>query len=257
MALKGKGGSRDSEDEDDGDLFPPVKEIVTKLKQGPMNFGCFLTGDKDNPVVLAAHKRKAAEVLGKKAKKKAETPKGAFGTLTLDEGGQLTFQCDTDDAPSALGKRIRKMLKAEGLAKFKILILLPGGVELGESDDEDDEEDEDDGRKTGAKADEGGDDPLAALREKAKAEYDALVQKIEAAGDDIAKPVAKKIAGLRSMFDAEIDRDPKKGGGVVSLLTKVMEAAGIGAEKPSGAASRAGALADLERGIDALLAQFA
>ncbi|MGQ0567348.1 MAG: hypothetical protein ACT4OK_20110 [Gemmobacter sp.] len=255
MAISKKADGKD--DDDDGDLFPPVKDIVTKLKQGPMNFGCYLTGDKDSPVVLAAHKRKNAEVLGKKAKKKAETPKGAFGTLTLEEGGQLTFQCDTDDAPAALGKRIRKMLKAEGLAKFKISILLPGGVELGESDEEDDDEDSSEAEATEAPEGEG-DDPLEQLRIEVQAEFDALCERIDAA-DEIASGIGRKIASLRGMFEAEIGRDPKKAAGIVTLLRKTAEAAGIGAEDQvvSGPESRASALADLEKGIDALLAEYA
>lgn len=260
MAIKGKAASKGGEDEEDGDLFPPVKEIVTKLKQGPMFFGCYLTGDKDNPVVLAAHKRKNAEVLGKKAKKKAETPKGAFGTLTLDEGGQLTFQCDTEDAPSALGKRIRKMLRAEGMAKFKIKVLLPGGLELGETDEEDEDED-DEGKsgespETGAEG-EGGDDPLDQLRVEIRAEFDELCEKIDATAD-IPVPVGRKIASLRTMFEGEINRDPKKCAGIVTLLRKTAEAAGIGADAEvlTGPASRAGGLAELEKGIDALLAEY-
>jgi hypothetical protein len=260
MAIKGKAGSKDSEEDDD--LFLPIKEIVTKLKQGPMNFGCYLTSDKDNPVVLAAHKRKNPEVLGKQAKKKAETPKGSFGTLTLEDGGLLTFQCVTDDAPAQLGKRIRKMLKVEGLAKFKIRVMLPGGVELGEGEDDDAEEAEDGAAppEDAEAEDGGGEDPMEQLRVEVTAEYDALCERIDAAGFAIPVPVGRKIQGLRTMFDTEIERDPRKCIGILTLLRKTVEAAGIGtedgAEAVSGPASRASALADLEKGIDALLAEY-
>jgi hypothetical protein len=279
MALKSKAGGKDG-GEEDGDLFPPVREVVTKLKQGPMNFGVYLTGDKDKPVVLAAHKRKNPEALGKLAKKQAGTPKGACGTLTLEEGGMLTFACAEDDAPASLRKRIKGMLKVEGFAKFKVRILLPGGAELGGGDDEDEGEEAGNEANTPLKgAEDGGAemaaDPMVALREKVQAEFDALVAQVEAVADQLPPGVARKIEGLRTMFATEIERDPRKGAGIVQLLRKTIDAAGIAgdgaddaaaaaaaeaaereARRAAARAARAGGLADLEKGIDALLAAY-
>lgn len=256
MALKSKGG-----EEEDEDLFPPLREIIMRLKQGPMGFGVYQSGDKDKPVVLSAHKRKNPEVLGRQAKKAAGTPKGTFGTLTLDEGN-LTFQCMNEDAPASLGKKIRIMLRDEGYAKFKVRILLPGGVELGETDDEDEALAEAGG---GGKAPAGAppeeqDDLLAQLREQLKTEFQALSERIDAAAAEIAPPVLRKIEGLRGMFADTIDPDPRKAGGIVTMLGKMLEAAGLGTgdspPEPSGRERRAPALAELEKGIDALLAAY-
>lgn len=142
MALnKGKGKGKGDEEDLDEDVFMPLDEIFKKLKQGPLNFGVYQTGDKEKPVLFAAHKRKNAEMLGKKAKKQAGTSKGSFGSVSLDSG-ILSFACESDKVPGSLTKKIRLMLKAEGYTKFKARVLLPGGEELGESDDDDDEEED-------------------------------------------------------------------------------------------------------------------
>ncbi|QYK42977.1 MAG: hypothetical protein KF887_07740 [Paracoccaceae bacterium] len=141
MALKGKGNKGKGGDEDDGESpFMPLEEVFRKLKSGTMNFGMYFTGDKDNPVLIAAHKRKNPEVLGKQAKKQAGTSKGAFGKVTL-ESGELRFECETDKVPGSMTKKLKVLLKNEGFMKFKPRILLPGGVELGESDDDGDDDD--------------------------------------------------------------------------------------------------------------------
>ncbi len=138
MALKGK--TRGREEEDDGDSpFMPIQDVLRKLKQGPLNFGLYQTTDKNRPVLLAAHKRKNAEMLGKQAKKEAGTSKGSFGTVSLD-GAELVFECASDNVPRSLTKKVRLMLKAEGFGKFKARVMLPGGAELGETDEDEDED---------------------------------------------------------------------------------------------------------------------
>ncbi len=137
MALKSR---KNDEDEDGESSFMPLEEVMRKLKAGPLNFGVFQTTDKDNPVLLAAHKRRNPAVLGKQAKKEAGTTKGAFGRLSL-ESGELIFACENEDAPASLKKRLRVQLRAAGYSKFKARIVLPGGIELGD--------DEDDGEETG------------------------------------------------------------------------------------------------------------
>lgn len=263
MAPKGKGGGKN--DEEDEDLFLPIKDVTMRLRQGPMNFGAYLTGDKDKPVILAAHKRKNPEVLGKLARKQAGTPKGCFGQLTLEEGGLLTFLAATEDAPSSLAKRIRVMLRNEGFSKFKVRVLLPGGVELGEEEGEDGEDGQTPAAPAtgGAPPDESQKDPLEQMRAEAQAQFDALDRAIVAAGDAVPPGALRKIDGLRAMFAAEIVRDPRKAMGIVQLLRKTVEAAGLSLAPPdgtdappSGRESRASALADLEKGIDALLAQY-
>lgn len=136
MAAKPKGKGDDDEDSP----FMPLEEVFRRLKAGPMNFGMYQTSDKDNPVLIAAHKRKNPEFLGKMAKKEAGTSKGSFGRLVLD-GSDLRFECENDKAPKSLQRRLRVLLKNAGYMKFKPRVLLPGGVELGdEAEDDDDEE---------------------------------------------------------------------------------------------------------------------
>jgi hypothetical protein len=118
----------------------PLEDVFRKLKAGPLKFGMYQTGDKDNPVILAAHKRKNPEFLGKQAKKEAGTSKGAYGVLTL-ESGVLLFACENDKVPKSLQKKLRVMLKANGFTKFKPRVQLPGGGELGDDDEDDDDDD--------------------------------------------------------------------------------------------------------------------
>jgi hypothetical protein len=176
MALKSKNKGATG-DEDDGESdFMPLDEILRKLKAGPLNFGIYQTGDKDNPCLFAAHKRRAPMALAKKAKKDAGTNKGAFGFLTLDSD-ELTFQCENEDPPASLKKRIRVMLKNAGYAKFKPRIVLPGGAELGDEDD--DEGDDDILGPGGAATDE---DEQEAKKEEA---HKALIDRAGALENDI------------------------------------------------------------------------
>ena len=140
MALKSRGGGKGDEDDDGESPFMSLEDVMRKLKAGPMNFGVYQTGDKENPVLIAAHKRKNPTVLGRQAKKEAGTTKGAFGKLSLDSG-ELTFVCENDDPPASLKKKIKTMLKQAGYTKFKPRVVLPGGAELGDDDDDDDDDD--------------------------------------------------------------------------------------------------------------------
>ena len=197
MALnKGKSGKgKGDEEELDEDVFMPLDEIFKKLKQGPLNFGVYQTGDKEKPVLFAAHKRKNAEMLGKKAKKQAGTSKGSFGAVSLDSG-ILSFECQSDKVPRSLTKKIRLLLKAEGYTKFKARVLLPGGEELGEHDDDDEEGEEEavnevleDGG-SGSAPPEAAEDASEEEKEKVKEEREkAARDKILARCDELEKEI--------------------------------------------------------------------
>ncbi len=224
MAIKTRGRDK-GDDAEEGDLFLPIGEVLRKLKQGPMNFGVYQTGDKGRPVVLAAHKRKDPEMLAKQAKKEAGTPKGAFGTVTL-EGGELVFQCLPDQVPGSLIKNIRLMLKSEGFSKFKARVLLPGGEELGETDEGEE--------AAGAEGDrpQDGAGPVAegggnAQDDGAVPEWDALRPALEAASASGDGRHALQAAKLLKMMDAIVQAgDGKKARAVLPMVEKLLAEAG-------------------------------
>ncbi|HSF65234.1 MAG TPA: hypothetical protein VLA78_12645 [Paracoccaceae bacterium] len=229
MALKSKGKSKDDDDEDS--LFMPLEEVFRKLKAGPMNFGLYQTTDKDKPVLLAAHKRKNAEFLGKQAKKEAGTTKGTYGRLTLNSG-ELLFESELDKVPAGLKKRLRTLLKAEGFIKYKPRILMPGGAELGDEDEDEGETIAPGGSATktrrgtsnlGKAAAETEDPRTRKLREGVQDSAEDLVPRLEelAEGDDekAADQADKLLKLLRATTDKE---DWQKAQSVLDVAEKLL-----------------------------------
>ncbi len=256
MALKSK--SKD-DDEDDGESpFMPLDEVLRKLKAGPLNFGVYQTPDKDNPVLIAAHKRKNPTTLGKKAKKEAGTIKGAYGRLSLDSE-ELVFLCENDDPPAGLKKRIRVMLKNAGYAKFKPRILLPGGAEMGDEDEEDanavDEIVADGG---GAEAG-GGDADVDARKEAAHKALIAravdLENEIYHSNLDATYPALLK--GLQSARGAAHDERFAEAAEllakVTAVLARIKAAAAPGADRKQEGSGAGGKGAESAAGTDAAL----
>lgn len=222
MAIKARDKGK-GDDEGDDSLFMPVDEILRKLKQGGMNFGVYQTSDKDRPVVLAAHKRKNPELLAKQAKKEAGTSKGTFGTVVL-EGGELLFQCLSENVPKSLTKRIRLMLRNEGFSKFKARVVLANGEELGEFDD--DEEGDDAG---GTAAAEGAAEAPAeaAPDDETLAKWEGLRPGLESlANSDDARRGAQAGKLIKMMDAIMAGGDPKKGAAVLAMIEKLLEDAG-------------------------------
>ncbi|QYK43352.1 MAG: hypothetical protein KF887_09790 [Paracoccaceae bacterium] len=230
MAIKAKGKGKGG-DEDDGESpFMPLEEVLRKLKSGSMNFGMYFTGDKDSPVLIAAHKRKNAEFLGKQAKKQAGTSKGAFGKVTL-ESGELRFECENDKVPGSMTKKLKVLLKNEGFMKFKPRILLPGGAELGESDDDEADDIIAPGgsatktRRGKSRKDDAGGDPLKELVEEMAADIVPRLQAVADGPDEKAGDQATKLLGLlRKAIEAE---DWKKAQGILRVADKLERAGGV------------------------------
>lgn len=229
---KGKGG-----DEDEDSPFMPLEEVLRRLKAGPMNFGMYQTSDKDNPVLIAAHKRKNPEFLGKQAKKEAGSSKGAFGRLVL-ESGELRFECENDKVPRSLQRKLRILLKTNGFMKFKPRVLLPGGVELGDEGEDDDDEGDviapggsatKTHRGASGKKDDGGDEDKRTqdLKEQVSDDAADLVPQLQdlAGGKDekAAAQADKLLKLLQSSFDKE---DWKKARGVLRVAEKLVRAGG-------------------------------
>ncbi len=266
MVKKDKPGRKGRDDEDDEDSpFMPLEDVLRKLKAGPLNFGVYQTGDKNNPVMIAAHKRKNPAFLGKQAKKEAGTSKGAYGTLTL-QSGVLQFECENDDPPASLKKRIKSMLREMGFNKFKPKILLPGGGELG--DDDGDDEDDEDARAAARLIAPGGaatrtrrggkgkDDPEALKAEAAealKARIAELEQELGKAGLEGERELpgllsdARAAAGALKLRKAEglLDRFDKS-------YRKAQKAAGEAGDAARGQAKVEAAFADHEARLEAL-----
>jgi hypothetical protein len=240
---KGKGGDDEEESE-----FMGLEDMFRKLKVGPLNGALYFTGDKDKPVLIAAHKRKNPEFLGKKAKKEAGTAKGGFGTLRL-ESGELIFEAISDKVPKSMKKKLKTLLKGEGFAKYKPRIMTPDG-ELGEEDDDDDEEDEDlkvlapGGSATKAtsgkapKDDEGGEkDPLAEKDKEAAAEQMAeLAPKLQELADGDDEKAADQAEKLQKLLTKAVEaEDWKKVLGTLKVARKLVDSGGTDAAEQKAA----------------------
>ncbi len=243
MAPKGK-KKGDEEDDEESELMP-LDLVFRKLKSGTMNFGMYLTGDRDNPVLIAAHKRKPPKRLGLTAKQEAGTTKGTFGTLTL-ESGELLFQCETDKVPKSMQKKLKELLKKTGFMKFRPKILLPGGNELGEHDDDDDDEDEDlrevvapggaatKTRKGTSKSDSAEDDEdpqEAKLKEAVTKQAEKIMPDLQALADGEDGKAADKAEKLIEMIQKAVDEGNwKKALGALAAAKKLVNAGGEEAE---------------------------
>ncbi len=114
------------------------------------------------------------------------------------------------------------------------------------------------------------DDTEDALREVLQKEFEGLSGDIEAARQGTNPGMVKKTDALVEMFGKQIGGDLKKSASVLSLLKATLKEAGGGAEAtpaagqaeggapdPAAAEARKSQLEELEKGVDALLAEFA
>ncbi|MGB5560211.1 MAG: hypothetical protein WBN04_19630 [Paracoccaceae bacterium] len=113
----------------------------------------------------------------------------------------------------------------------------------------------------------GGEDAADALRDVLRKEFEDLAGDIETARQNPNPGMAKKTDALVDMFSKQIDGDLKKSASVLSLLKATLKDAGGyakaapapagGGADPALAANRKAQMEDLEKGVDALLAEFA
>lgn len=245
MADKGKGAG-------DYDLG----EIIKQARNRPMNVALVLGKEG---LDIAGDARKGVEAMWRDAKAMGGGSKGGMGVLNVI-GKELHVQFVAEDYPASLKKAFKDKLRDAGL-KFKPVFILPDGTVdgAGEEDEEGMEGDEAVAAAApDAAAPEAGADPTEDLRRALLAEFEGLADALAGAKGASPLPAVKKIEGLEAMFQTEVERDPKKAGAVLSLLKKMAGDApqGDGAPDPAGDARRA-SLASLEKGIDALLAEFA
>lgn len=253
-------------------------------------------------LILKTHRRRPPEVLWRQGKKEGGGNKGAKGVANMS-GKVMELQCDDlGSVPSTLVKmakaewaeagqpaRINLVeMSAEALAEIEGA----GGDEEGENTEATETSTEDTGATQETATSEaadgggGGEEPSADGGQEAAAEdtaqspeedlltslrreYDELQTKIVAAGDSANKGFAKKVSGLNTMFESQIEGNTKKARAVLGLLQTTIQTgldAGDMAEPAeqnapvdmaAAAESRRGRMADLEKSVDDLLAQFA
>lgn len=237
MADKGKGAG-------DYDLG----EIIKQARNRPMNVALVLGKEG---LDIAGDARKGVEAMWRDAKAMGGGSKGGMGVLNV-VGKELQIQFVAEDYPASLKKAFKEKLRDAGL-KFKPVFVLPDGTVDGAGDAEDDEAEGGEGGAPG-----GDSDPAEDLRNVLLAEFEGLADALAGAKGASPLPAVKKIEGLEAMFQTEVERDPKKAGAVLSLLKKMAGDAPQGGSAPDPAAdARRESLASLEKGIDALLAEFA
>lgn len=225
-------------------------------------------------LILKTSKRKPAETLWRMGKKEGGSNKGAKGIATMS-GKLLELQCDDlGSVPSTLPK-LAKAYFAERNQPARISLVEMQGEPEGEAaEGEDADENDEAATASGGGGEEGQEGGAGAedLQTSLQNEYDALKPKIEACGASANKGFAKKVAGLNGMFESQISDNPKKARAVLGLLQSTIQAgidagdldenageggATAGGADPAQAAARQAKLADLEKGVDELLAQFA
>lgn len=97
-----------------------LKALFAKVKKKQHN--CALLMSKDG-IIVEAHIKKSPDILFKAAKKNGGTPKGAWGTMTMD-GQVIIIDPINDKIPGNLTKLAKKFFAARGL-KFRLEILEP------------------------------------------------------------------------------------------------------------------------------------
>lgn len=101
-----------------------LKKLIKLGKQRELSFA-YCPGGVDGDVFLV-HRRKAPDMLGKKARKEADRPKAAYGTFRV-EGRVITMTCLA--LVPALDKRIRKFLR-ENRVSMQVALLDAAGKEI-------------------------------------------------------------------------------------------------------------------------------
>lgn len=112
-----------------------LKVLLAKVKKKQHN--CAILMSKDG-IVIELHIKKSPEVLLKAAKKAGGSPKGAWGTITMD-GQVLILDPINDKVPGSLGKIAKKYFSERGL-KNRLEIKEPEEGETGKDNASEEEE---------------------------------------------------------------------------------------------------------------------
>ncbi len=233
-------------------------------------------------IVFVADKKKPAAALWRAAKKDGGSSKGAMGTVTM-KGKVMELDCEDPGAVPAGLARKAKVYFADRGQPAKVVIL---GVEE-EGDDEDVTADEGTTEEAAAPAESGGGEAAdgggaaeeetveeaeagggakeETPKEILQREYAELVPQVEASELSPNAGIAKKIGGLKGMFEKEIEGNEKKARAVLEMLkttiTKALDDGDIPEAGAKGAdpakEERMSKIAELERSVDELLAEFA
>lgn len=136
------------------DEFPvaadKLRKLIKKSRQMPISFGFNAGTSDDDDEYLAAHARKAPEILGKIAKTEGAGNKSAYGTFVA-EGSEIHLTC-FQTIPQ-LAKKFKKYLKVNKIT-LNVVVMDPDGniidsdVEVLENWTQDEgEDDEDEGEE--------------------------------------------------------------------------------------------------------------
>ena len=280
MAAKGK---------DAPNFDVQIKQLRQKKKAG---VGFAMQIAKDGIIFKTDIKKTDSRIkkIWNDAKKDGGTPKGAKGIAVL-AGKNLILKCDNlDKVPGSLIKAAKKAFSDAG-SPFLVKLEPLHEDEL-EADDEAEEGAEDAGAASGGAeeaeapdeqtveaveeaADEAvaaqveeaaaeGEDPTEALRGVLQQEFDDLAGDLEQARQSSNAGAAKKVGALSEMFETQLAGDVKKAASVMTLLKTTVQdalAAGVAGAAAGGAGGAGGdrraQMEELERGVDALLAEFA
>ena len=255
-----------------------------EIRKAQHNFALLIAKDG---LILETHRRHPGETLWRRGKKAGGGNKGAKGICTMS-GKVIEFQCDDlGSVPSTLGKLFKAYCKERGQPVRGNFVEMTG-----EPETDDEEAQAEEGQETQASSDgmeeeeevqasaggggEGGDTSPSEggggneqdLVTSLQREYEELTPKIEASENSDNKGFAKKVGGLKTMFESQIEGNAKKARAVLGLLQTTIqagldagditeEAAEAGGADPAVLAERRNRIAELERGVDELLAQFA
>lgn len=263
-----------------------LAEQLAQARKKQVNFAFSIGKDS---LILETDLKKKPDVLWRNAKKAGGGPKGAKGQMNV-KGRLVELTCDDDDVPTQLPKLAKKFFAERGVA-CKIMLITPSGSVA----DEDEPEAEQEAKPARTAASEPAEEPAkpttpppqtqeAPVETKAqpaeappaaedrsaelynilKSEFDALQPKLEQAKTSVNKGAAKKAEYLSKVFVTEIENDVKKSQGVLSLLTKTVGDAiafgiadGSASSAAAGNSGRKSRLAELERKLDNMLAEFA
>ena len=119
------------------DKIKELKSMITKSKTDAVNIGvCF--GKKPAGVEIVMDKIRKPETLGREAKAAGETVKVAIGTFSVS-GTAATFKVE-GDAPTGLGKHLKKFFALNDISVMSVEIIGADGKVIIEKDDKGDGE---------------------------------------------------------------------------------------------------------------------
>ncbi len=114
-----------------------LKDAIKLAKKRELNFAICL-GKKPEGTVIITNRIKDGSALARQAKKEGETPKIAFGKMSV-EGREMQLTCE-NDPPSGMARRTREYLKnSVGLAMTIKLISADGDVLEADGEEEEQE----------------------------------------------------------------------------------------------------------------------